>query len=63
VKIKYGTQVTTAPPRFALFVNLPKGIPAHYIRYMQNGFRDAWGFVGTDLRIQIRASSHGSPYS
>jgi len=63
VKIKYATQVTVAPPRFALFANLPKGVPAHYIRYIQNGFRDAWGFSGTDLRIQIRESSTSSPYS
>jgi GTP-binding protein len=63
VKIKYGTQVTEAPPRFALFANFPKGIPAHYIRYIHNGFREAWGFMGTDLRIQIRESSTSSPYS
>ena len=63
VKIKYGTQVTEAPPRIALFANFPKGIPAHYIRYIHNGFREAWGFMGTDLRIQIRESSTSSPYS
>lgn len=62
VKIKYATQVTTAPPRFALFVNFPKGVPAHYIRYIHNGFREAWGFHGTDLRIRIRESSTSSPY-
>ena len=63
VKIKYATQVTVAPPRFALFANLPKGLPAHYIRYIENGFREAWGFHGTDLRLQIRESSTSSPYS
>jgi GTP-binding protein len=63
VKIKYGTQVTEAPPRFALFANFPKGIPAHYIRYIENGFRDAWGFMGTDLRVSLRESSTDSPYS
>lgn len=63
VKLKYATQVTDAPPRFAVFANFPKGVPAHYIRYLQNGFREAWGFPGTDLRISLRESSTDSPYS
>jgi GTP-binding protein len=63
VKIKYGTQVTEAPPRFALFANVPKGVPTHYLRYLLNGFREAWGFHGTDLRIRIRESSTSSPYA
>lgn len=63
VKIKYATQVTTAPPRFALFTNFPKGVPSNYIRYLQNSFRDAWGFEGTDMRVLIRESSTASPYA
>jgi GTP-binding protein len=54
VKIKYGTQVSVAPPTFALFANFPKAIPAHYIRYLHNGFREAWTFMGTPLRIRVR---------
>ena len=56
VKLKYGTQVTAAPPTFALFVNFPKAVPAHYVRYLHNGFRDAWSFMGSPLRIRIRSS-------
>jgi GTP-binding protein len=56
VKIKYGTQVTTAPPTFALFANYPKAVPDHYIRYLLNGFRDRWPFTGSPLRIRIRGS-------
>ncbi len=56
VKIKYGTQVSTHPPTFALFANFPKAVPAHYIRYLHNGFRERWSFVGTDIRIRIRSS-------
>jgi len=54
VKIKYGTQVSAAPPTFALFANFPKAIPAHYIRYLHNGFREAWTFMGTPIRIRVR---------
>ncbi len=57
VKFKYATQVTDSPPTFVLFVNFPKSVPDHYIRYLHNGFREAWGFLGTDIRIRIRNSS------
>ena len=56
VKIRYGTQVSVAPPTFLLFSNLPKEIPAHYIRYVHNSFRARWGFEGTPLRIRFRKS-------
>lgn len=56
VKVKYATQVTSRPPTFAVFVNFPKSVPAHYIRYLQNGFRSAWGFMGTPIRLRLRSS-------
>jgi len=56
VKVKYATQVATAPPTFALFVNFPKSVPAHYIRYLQNGFRNAWSFMGSPIRLRLRSS-------
>lgn len=54
VKIKYATQVTVAPPTFAIFSNFPKALPAHYIRFLHNGFRDVWTFMGTPIRLRIR---------
>jgi GTP-binding protein len=56
VKIRYGTQVSVAPPTFLFFSNLPKEIPAHYIRYVQNSLRKRWGFMGTAVRIRVRKS-------
>ena len=56
VKLRYGTQVSVAPPTFLLFSNLPKEIPAHYIRYVHNTFRAHWGFKGTPIRIRFRKS-------
>lgn len=55
VKIKYGTQVSVRPPTFSLFANFPKAIPDHYIRYLHNGFRDAWTFMGTPIRVRVRS--------
>jgi GTP-binding protein len=56
IKVKYATQVSVAPPTFAIFTNYPQAIPAHYIRYLQNGFREAWTFMGTSIRIRLRSS-------
>jgi GTP-binding protein len=54
IKLRYGTQVSTAPPTFVFFVNLPKDLPEHYIRYVHNSLRDRWGFVGSPVRIRFR---------
>ena len=53
--LKYATQVSVAPPTFAIFANFPKALPAHYIRYLHNGFRDAWSFMGTPIRLRVRS--------
>ncbi len=55
VKLKYATQVSVRPPTFTIFANFPKGLPDHYIRYLHNGFRDAWSFMGTPIRLRIRS--------
>ena len=54
VKLRYGTQVSVAPPTFIIFSNLPKALPEHYIRYVHNSLRDRWGFVGSPIRIRFR---------
>ena len=54
VKFMYGTQAAVAPPTFVLFVNFPDAVPESYLRYLQNGFREAWGFKGAPLRINLR---------
>ncbi|MBI4540379.1 MAG: ribosome biogenesis GTPase Der [Gemmatimonadetes bacterium] len=56
VKLRYATQVGVRPPTFVIFSNLPKQIPEHYIRYIENSFRAAWEFPGTPLRIVFRSS-------
>jgi GTPase len=54
VRFLYGTQVSTEPPLFVLFSNMPDSVPENYMRYLQNGFRDRWGFHGVPLRISLR---------
>ena len=60
VKLKYATQVAVAPPTFVVFTNWPKAISDTYQRYIHNGFRAAWGFVGCPLRIRFKPSSEDS---
>ena len=54
VKLSYATQVETSPPTFAVFGNHPELLQEHYVRYLHNGFREAWGFLGSPLRIVLR---------
>ncbi|MDQ3523281.1 MAG: ribosome biogenesis GTPase Der [Gemmatimonadota bacterium] len=54
IKFLYATQVAVAPPMFVLFVNMPDAVPESYRRYLHNGFRQAWSFMGVPLRINLR---------
>jgi GTPase len=54
VKLLYATQVEVAPPTIAIFGNHPELVQEHYVRYLHNGFREAWGFTGNPLRILLR---------
>ena len=57
VKLNYATQVETTPPTIAVFGNNPDLVQEHYIRYLHNGFREAWGFKGSPLRVVMRRKS------
>jgi GTP-binding protein len=54
-KIYYGTQVSTQPPTFALFVNEAKRFNDNYRRYIERQFRKQLGFEGTPIRILWRS--------
>ena len=54
IKLSYATQVEVAPPTFAVFGNHPDLLQEHYVRYLHNGFREAWGFTGNPLRILLK---------
>ena len=54
IKLSYATQVEVSPPAIAVFGNHPELLQEHYVRYLHNGFREAWGFTGNPLRILLR---------
>ncbi len=54
LKIKYATQVKTNPPVFAFFMNRPKDLPANYRRFLENQFRQEYGFEGVPLTFVFK---------
>jgi GTP-binding protein len=54
LKIYYVTQVSVKPPTFVLFVNDPELSHFSYTRYLENQFRQAFGFKGTPIRFIVR---------
>lgn len=60
VKIRYGTQTGTRPPRFTVFANRPKDVQDNYLRYIQNSFRRKYGLYGVTVEIKAKASHRNS---
>ncbi|HEY9723937.1 MAG TPA: ribosome biogenesis GTPase Der [Oscillatoriaceae cyanobacterium] len=54
MRVYYATQVRVSPPTFVLFVNDPGLVSQSYSRYLQNKMREAFGFVGTPIRLVFR---------
>jgi GTP-binding protein len=54
LNLMYVTQVGNAPPRLRFFTNVERGIPAHYVRFIETRFRKSLGLVGTPLRLDFR---------
>jgi len=55
LKIYYATQAETAPPTFVFFVNDAGLVHFSYQRYLENRLRQAFGFMGTPLRLIFKA--------
>jgi GTP-binding protein len=53
VKLLYASQIGTAPPTIAVVSNRPDDVPESYTRYLTHGFRSAWGFLGSPLRLKF----------
>jgi GTP-binding protein len=54
VKIKYATQVRTAPPVFVFFANHPEGVRESYRRYLEAEIREAFGYEGVPLTLVFK---------
>ncbi|WP_218082001.1 ribosome biogenesis GTPase Der [Anthocerotibacter panamensis] len=56
-RIYYGTQVSTRPPTFCLFVNDPDLFKQNYRKYLEDRIRTALGFKGTPIRLLWRGKT------
>lgn len=54
LRIYYASQVAVEPPTIVLFVNDPELLHFSYVRYLENKLRDAFGFIGTPIKITAR---------
>ena len=54
LKIYYGTQASTKPPTFVIFVNDKQLFHFSYERYLVNQIRKEFGLEGTPVRIIVR---------
>ena len=59
VRVLYAAQTSVAPPTFVLFTNVATKLHFSYERFLQNRFRDSYGFVGTPITIAVRKRSRG----
>ncbi|MCI8444669.1 MAG: ribosome biogenesis GTPase Der [Clostridia bacterium] len=57
LKIFYGTQASTRPPTFVIFVNNKELFHFSYERYLVNQIRKEFGLEGTPVRIIVREKS------
>jgi GTPase len=56
VKIRYATQVRTAPPVIVIFCTNHRSIPESYRRFAERAIRSAFGFIGVPLTVQFRST-------
>lgn len=54
IRIYYGTQYETRPPKIAIIMNKPSGLHFTYRRYLVNKMREAFNFSGTPLLFKAK---------
>jgi len=57
LRLKYATQTAIRPPTFVIFCNDAKLAHFSYRRFIENKFRDRFGFEGTAIKLEFRSRS------
>jgi GTPase len=55
VRVLYAAQTSVAPPTFVFFTNVATSFHFSYVRFLENRIREEFGFMGTPIRIHVRA--------
>ena len=61
IKLRYAHRLGGHPPRIGVHGNQTEALPASYVRYLENGFREAFNLVGSPVRIEFKTTSN--PYA
>ena len=54
LKVIYGKQSGTYPPRFTIFCNRANLMDFSYSRYLENSIRNAFDFKGTPIKLEFK---------
>lgn len=60
-KLRYAHQGGSNPPTVVVHGSGLAGLPASYVRYLENSFRDAFELKGTPLRVELKQAAN--PYA
>ncbi len=61
IKLRFAHKAGEHPPRIAIHGNQTAALTASYIRYLENGFREALHLIGTPVVLEFRTSDN--PYA
>jgi len=56
VRFRHATQARGKAPTFVFFVDPPEGVHFTYARYLENRIRERFGFAGTPIKLEFKAS-------
>jgi GTP-binding protein len=56
VRFRHVTQARGKAPTFVFFVDPPEGVHFTYSRYLENRIRERFGFAGTPIKLEFKAS-------
>jgi GTP-binding protein len=56
VRFRHVTQARGKAPTFVFFVDPPEGVHFTYSRYLENKLRERFGFDGTPIKLEFKAS-------
>jgi GTP-binding protein len=58
IKLRFAHKAGSHPPRIVIHGNQTGAVPASYVRYLENAFREALGLVGTPVKIDLRTGEN-----
>ena len=61
IKLRYAHRLGGHPPSIGIHGNQTEALPASYVRYLENGFREAFNLVGSPVRIELKTTHN--PYA